>query len=150
MILFDAHAVKSYLNPPDDATLAAFAAEYGILTHEGTIPTPTDYFLAAALYYVKRKYPKAREIDAVSFASLVANCTTGTYGGFGTERYRKEIEAMQFLMSLLGGTYDEESGVGWVPEEVTALQEDQKAWQMFSRFLLTALEDFYFEEGGRS
>ncbi|MCS7241264.1 hypothetical protein [Candidatus Caldatribacterium sp.] len=148
MILFDEQAVKSYLNPPDDVTLAAFAEEYGIPTDEGTIPTPADYFLAATLYYVKRKYPKAREIDAVSFASLVSNYTTGVYGGFGTEHYRKEIEAMKFLMSLLGGTYDEESGVGWIPEEVTELQGDQKAWQMFSRFLLAALEDFYFEEEG--
>lgn len=117
MPLLDKLIIRSYLNAPEASVLSIWCTENDYLGMYPEEDEP-DYFLAAALWYAKKHYPHADNMDVCSFAGLLSSLCSGVYGGFGTELYPKEREIEEGVHRIAGGEPVADSIVVMMPAEV--------------------------------
>lgn len=101
-----------------------------------------DYFLALGIWYANEKYPEAKLIDKLSFATLLSYFATGLYGGFGTEEYKKEQLIDKHIIEKIGGKFSIKTGFGFIPKDVL----DNGLSEKDTEECFYELEKQYFEE----
>lgn len=139
MRLFDPATVRQFFDlPSDPATDAALAQ--GRLLSPGT-------FDEAVARWAEERYPDADPIDRYSFAALVAELTTGMYGGWGTESYKREEQARDLVLAFAGGQPAPRDGIVAMTPQLHAdgTPELPLPWPEWTRMALGLLALAYFE-----
>jgi hypothetical protein len=134
MQLIDKTATLNFFNAPGPAELEAWCQENNF---GGVNPTqdtpgegyPSDYVLAAALWWAQTNHPDADTVDICSFGGMVAYFATGWSGGFGTDWYHKEPQSI--VVALAGGQQLADEGLSTPSAE-------------FTERALKFLNEFYF------
>lgn len=95
---------------------------------------------ARCLWYAHTQYPDAKLEDKISFASLVTYFVTGLDFTCDYDNEKKK-EAEKTIMQLIGGKFDEDTGMGYIPYKILAKglseKETEKCFRQLEIFFFT-------------
>ena len=95
---------------------------------------------ARCLWYAHTRYPDAKLEDKVSFSSLITYFVTGLDFTCDYDNDKKK-EAEKIIMQLIGGKFDENTGMGYIPYKILAKglseKETEKCFRQLEIFFFT-------------
>lgn len=106
MKLIDRDIAIQIFGPPPEPELRKFLDDNGF---PACSTDPQDdytgnYTLSCAIYWSLKRHPDAEMFDVCSFSGLVQGYSSGFFGGFGTDGYKKEQIIRNIILSVHGGT----------------------------------------------
>lgn len=106
MKLLDRDTVIQIFDPPPEPEFREFLDSHGFTacTTDPQDDYTGNFTLSSAIYWSLKRHPDADMFDVGSFAGLVQGYSSGFFGGFGTDEYRKEQIIRNIILSIHGGT----------------------------------------------